>query len=533
MSSVPIKMHQPCPDCGSSDALTEYSDGHTHCFSCEQTKYPEGETEVSPSFIPVDTLEPMDLSARGLTKETCGTYQYFCGKYKSKPVQVACYYDDGGILIGQKVRFPDKTFVTLGKISTTFYGQQKFSGGKGKLVITEGEIDCLTVSQLQGNKYPVVSLPCGCTSAKKVVEHNLEWLSTFDQVILMFDMDKPGREACATVAPLLKNTFIASLPLKDPNECLQAGLGKEVIQAIWNAKPYKPDGIINGADLWERLKDQTVIPSVPYPWDDTDINKLTGGIRKGELVMVTAGTGVGKTTFFKQIMYHLGMTEKAKVGTLMLEENITKTALSLMSIHCQKPLHLNSSLVSPEKFHEINDSVLGTGRFVFYDHFGSLDGNSLLSKIRYLAVSEKCDYIFLDHLTIAVSGLQVQKGTEAQMIDYLMTQLRSIVEETGCGLFVICHLSRRDKKETAHEEGGKIALTDLRGSQGTSQLTDVVIGLERNTQGENADVKNTTRIRILKNRFSGETGIAGYLLYDKSTGIMKAVGKPTESEAEF
>ena len=283
----------------------------------------------------------------------------------------------------------------------------------------------------------------------------------------------------------------------------------------------------------ERIKDQTVVPSVPYPWEETQINELTGGIRKGELVMVTAGTGVEKTTFFKQIMYHLGMVNKARIGTLMLEENVTKTGLSIMSIHAHKPLHLNSSILSPEEFKKVNDETLGTGRFVFYDHFGSLDGNSLLSKIRYLAVSEKCDYIFLDHLTIAVSGLQVQKGTEAQMIDYLMTQLRSIVEETGCGLFVICHLSRRDKKETAHEEGGKISLTDLRGSQGTSQLTDIVIGLERNTQGDDDVIKNTTRIRILKNRFSGETGIAGYLLYDKSSGIMRSIEAPNNSEAEF
>lgn len=530
--SIPTLLHQPCPDCGSHDALTVYSDGHTHCFSCEKTTFPKGEDQSLP-LIPTNTLEAITLTSRGISKETCELYNYLCGRYKDKPVQVACFYDDTGNLIGQKLRFPDKTFITLGQVSNTFFGQQKFSGGRQKIIITEGEIDCLTVSQIQGNKYPVVSIPCGCRSAKKVIKHNLEWLSTFDEVILMFDMDEPGREATADVAPLLKNAFMATLPLKDPNECLQAGRSQEVIQAIWNAKPYKPDGIINGTDLWERLKDQTVVPSVPYPWEDTQINELTGGIRKGELVMVTAGTGVGKTTFFKQIMYNLGMVNKARIGTLMLEENVTKTGLSIMSIHAHKPLHLNSSILSPEEFKKVNDETLGTGRFVFYDHFGSLDGNSLLSKIRYLAVSEKCDYIFLDHLTIAVSGLQVQKGTEAQMIDYLMTQLRSIVEETGCGLFVICHLSRRDKRETAHEEGGKISLTDLRGSQGTSQLTDIVIGLERNTQGDDAVIKNTTRIRILKNRFSGETGIAGYLLYDKSSGIMRSIEAPKNSEAEF
>jgi hypothetical protein len=68
-------------------------------------------------------------------------YNYLCGRYKNKPVQVACFYDDAGNLIGQKLRFPDKTFITLGQVSNTFFGQQKFSGGRQKIIITEGEID--------------------------------------------------------------------------------------------------------------------------------------------------------------------------------------------------------------------------------------------------------------------------------------------------------------------------------------------------------------------------------------------------------
>ena len=59
-------------------------------------------------------------------------------------------------------------------------------------------------------------------------------------------------------------------------------------------------------------------------------------------------------------------------------------------------------------------------------------------------------------------------------------------------------------------------MSQLRGSAGIGQLSDIVIGLERNQQSaKNAHV---TTIRILKNRFSGETGVAGKLLYNQVTG---------------
>lgn len=161
--NVPIKTHLPCPDCGSHDALTEYSDGHTYCFSCQTVR---NTLARESKLIDINSLSFSPLKKRGIMTNTCEKYHYYTGYHNGKPVHVACYYDDTGELIGQKVRYPDKTFETIGKISKRFFGQELFSS-RGKLVITEGEIDCLTVSQLQGNKYPVVSIPTGVVSAKK------------------------------------------------------------------------------------------------------------------------------------------------------------------------------------------------------------------------------------------------------------------------------------------------------------------------------------------------------------------------------
>jgi twinkle protein len=121
-----------------------------------------------------------------------------------------------------------------------------------------------------------------------------------------------------------------------------------------------------------------------------------------------------------------------------------------------------------------------------------------------------CKWIFLDHVSIVVSG---QDGDERKMIDILMTKLRSLVEETQVGLLLVSHLKRPEGR--GFEEGREITLGHLRGSAGLGQLSDMVIGIERNQQDE--DTKNQSTVRILKNRFSGETGIACYLEFDNQT----------------
>lgn len=131
-----------------------------------------------------------------------------------------------------------------------------------------------------------------------------------------------------------------------------------------------------------------------------------------------------------------------------------------------------------------------------------------------MIVALGCKNIFLDHISIVVSGMDTDgDGGERKAIDKLMTSLRSLVEETQCRMFVVSHLKRPEKK--GHEEGGQVSLSQLRGSGAIAQLSDMVIGLERNQQGEQP---NVLTIRVLKNRFSGDTGVSGYLEYNPDTG---------------
>lgn len=528
--SVLVEMHKPCPDCGSHDALSKYSDGHTYCFSCHTYHKQEGEEGFVAqrlTLIPEDMMIIDDLKARGITRTTCEKYGYYKAKVNGEWTQVACYYDDSGEVVGQKIRLQGKQFSVRGHLTHRFFGQQRWPGGGGRmLVITEGEIDCLTVSQINGNKYPCVSIPNGVTSAKAVFKANLSWLDSFDKVIVMFDNDDAGREAVRSIEGLLKpqKLYVAILPLKDPNECLLAGRADDINKAIWNAKQYTPDGIINAKDTWDIVnEDDEEEQGYLYPWD-IELNNMTMGLRKEELTVLTAGTGVGKSTFVRGVAYDLGVNKGLKVGMLMLEENVKRTVKGLMSIACGKRLYINRKCVSDDEYRAAWEKTAGSGRYVLYEHFGSLEGDNLMDKIRYMAIGEQCDFIILDHVSIAVSG--IEGDNERKLIDVLMTTMRSLVEETGVGLIVISHL-RRVNDAVSHEEGGATSLSQLRGSGAIAQLADTVIGLERNQQAEGRQ-KNLVRVRVLKNRWTGETGIAGYLYYDKDTDHLEAVDKVSD-----
>ena len=481
------------------------------------------------NMIPLEELQISALPARGITKDTCAKLKYFVGEYKGNPCQVACYYDDKGSLVGQKLRFPDKSFAVLGKISGCLYGSQLWSSGK-KLVITEGEIDALSVSQVQGNKWPVVSIPNGAQAARKAIEANLEYLNNFEEIILMFDMDDPGRKACEDCAKILPlgKAYIANLPLKDPNECLKAGRSGDLVSAIWNAKPYRPDGIVSGQDLYEKCVEglDSLKDSVAYPFQA--LQSKTNGARHGELYVITSGSGMGKSTLLRELEYFFGVSKGETCGVVALEESTAKTGLELMSIFLNRRLiiSVDPDSVPKEELKSAFDATIGNGKFFLYDHFGSLDSGNLLSKLRYMIVALGCKRIFLDHISIVVSGMDnSDDGGERKAIDKLMTNLRSLVEETGCTMYVVSHLKRPDKK--GHEEGAQVSLSQLRGSGAIAQLADMVIGLERNQQGDNPNVMT---VRVLKNRFSGLTGVSGYLYYDSETGRLKDYDCPFEDD---
>ena len=229
--------------------------------------------------------------------------------------------------------------------------------------------------------------------------------------------------------------------------------------------------------------------------------------------MICAGSGVGKSTLARELGFHLIHEHHQKVGWIMLEESVQKTADALIAMANDVPLSdllENPNILDVGIWQESAEYMLS--RSAFYDAWGSSDVDNLISKMRYLAVGCDVDFIVLDHVSMVVSGLDTD---ERKTLDMLMTKLRQFVEQTGVGVIAVSHLRRNTNKESFNE-GGQVSLTDLRGSAALEQLSDVVLASERNQQ---ADTKSTvTHFRVLKNRPHGVLGSAGYAEWDTSTG---------------
>ena len=526
--------HEACPSksCNSSDAFARYDDGHGYCFSCGYYESKKGEV-VKKEKIPSTLIdaEPQALVKRSINLNTCKLWDYGVAKRNGTTVQVATYRDSKGKAVAQKLRYPDKSFQILGDASKMgLWGQHLWQGGGRMVTITEGEIDSMSISQMSGNQYAVVSLPNGAQGAHKAIANSLEWLSTFDRVVLMFDQDEAGQKAvekCASILPIGK-AMIAKLPLKDANEMLVQGRGGDIVKAQWNAQPYRPDGVVLGEDLWDSVSEVDETESIPYPF--AGMNTKTYGIRKGELVTLTSGTGIGKSSICRELAYHL-ITNDKKVGYIALEESVKRSALGIMGIHLNTPIHIHGTDVGEGKLKEAFDATMGTGNCVMYDHFGSMENDILINKIRYMVKALDVEYVFLDHISIVISSYM--QGDERRRIDAVVTQLRSLVQELNISLIMVSHLKRPEGK--AHEEGGKTSLAQLRGSASIGQLSDICFGFERDQQDELTS--NITTVRVLKNRFSGETGICAMLEYDKDTGRLTestaTIAKPEGKQPSF
>jgi len=528
-----IRTHLPCPDCGSTDALSEY-ENNTYCFSCSKSTYTgknkqQAQTDQRRNNMRDELLhgEYIDVKGRGLSAKTCRKYGYHLAEIDGSPAYLANYYDDQNNLVGQKVRFKDKSFRIRGKVDpSVMFGKQLFRDKGRQVIITEGEVDALSIAEAFDAKYPVVSLPNGASSAAKVIKKNLEWLEGFNNIVLWFDNDQPGKDAVEAVMPLLSpgKVKVVSTQYKDANEMLLAEGKASVVNATYDAKEWRPDGILNGSDLWEKYKEKQVFETAHYPYPKMD--DMFKGLRKGELVTFTAGSGMGKSTVVREIAYDLMLRQEQKIGYIALEENWRSTLTKFLGMYSNKPLFFDDELTEEEE-KEAWGETIGKDRLYLYDHFGSIETENLLSKIRVMIHNCGVDYIVLDHISIVVSGME--GGDERRSIDNLMTMLRSVVEETNVGMLLISHL-RRASGDKGHEDGAQITLSQLRGSGAIAQLSDAVIGLERDAQSE--EEGDRIGIRVLKNRFGGMLGKADVLQYNHTTGRIELSSDEFDGEID-
>jgi len=523
----------PCPHCPSSDAYATHEDGHGYCFSCEAYDRVAYGGEVVDEFEKekkdkslIDPGEYRALPSRRITVETCRKYGYSVSRLGGQTVHVAPYYAKGK-LAAQHLRTADKDFYWRGNSKDVeLFGQHLWAAGGKRIIITEGEIDCLTMAQAFGLKWPVVSIPSGVQGAYKALQRHLEYIDSFDEIVLAFDNDEPGREGVEKCAPLftpgkVKIYQYPSPDYKDPNQMLVDGLtAKEICVGVWNAQPYQPDGIVSGDALWEAVS-QPVEMGLSYPWKT--LTELTYGIRLGELIGLGAGTGLGKTEVFKEMALHLIVEHHQTVGLLFLEESNKDTMLALMGKYAKKRFHIPGVPYSEDEKYQAFLALKNNVHL--WNHFGGTSYETIKSRLRYMVLGLGCKYVFLDHITALTSG--DKDGDERKQIDYIMTDLASLVRELNFNLHFISHLNTPEGKP--HEEGGRVMLKHLRGSRAIAQWSSFVFALERNQQEPDPIKRHISTFRILKDRYTGQaTGEVLFLRYDLETGRLEECSAPDD-----
>ncbi|CAB4120913.1 Archaeal primase DnaG/twinkle, TOPRIM domain [uncultured Caudovirales phage] len=529
-----IKSREPCPKCVlqkgqvSRNNLTIYPDGK-YCQSCG---YLEGKG------IPLIPGTIVELATRGINKQTCERYNVRVAQNNYGYLETIFPIYDNGKVVRQKIKSQSdkKQQRFTGSKTTRMFGMNLYSPTKKlPILITEGEEDCLALSQMMPN-LPVISITSGAKGAEKQLLANLEWLSEWKEVILCFDNDAPGQDAVSKCVGIFQPGTIRSavFPLKDANEMLLAGRIEDAKKAIAAAETIKPSTIVFVEDiLSEVLKKPSY--GTQWPWDF--MTKITYGCRLGEVYMLAGDTSSGKT----QMMYQIVSTwlrEDCKVGLIDLERQNQQTVQRIIAGMINKRIYLPDC--NDFDIEEISKEIEKiSGKLALYrPESGKISLESILINIRYLNKGYKINYFVVDNLTALSSNVKDMKDYE--FASYATGQLVQLAKELNVLIFIINHIVKdpiklqaditmadnyqftTNKEGLSWETGRMPEAGHLYGGGKVIKLPDYVIVISRNRMSADDDEHRTIRVKFLKTRF--ESSFEGHefrIIYDFKTGQLK------------
>lgn len=526
-----VEYHLPCPKCHSSDAFSVNDRGWGKCFSCgvnlpldnkEEKKYVKSKEYA---FVPFSKESDSLVFQKEHTKQVLpyrGLNEHTLKVYNSKvrvgedgaPYAIEFPYGD----LGCKVRAWDrKEFMWDGKTDQTLFGMDRFPPANIAVMITEGEIDAMSAYQMMGGKIPVVSVR-NAQGGRSDCEKAYKYLNSFEKIYLALDNDDPGQKASVEIAKLFDINKVYHVQLgeglKDANAYLTEGRAEQFNKAYWNAKKFLPKGIINSYDdIKATLLKNRRGSIADYPF--ATLQEMTYGIREGELVLFTAQEKVGKTEIIRAIEHHLLKTTEENMGIIHLEEEEKRSVQGLLSYELDTPVHLpDCQATVDEQLEAYKKLTKRDGRVHYYTHFGSDDPDTILDTIRYLVGVCHCKFIFLDHITMLVTGYE--GDDERKKLDYISTRLAMLTRELGFTLFLVSHVN--DNGQT-------------RGSRNISKVADLIVHLDRDNESADYDTRNTTALLVKGNRFAGVSGPAGHLIFNPHTYQVKEKTLETIAEA--
>lgn len=447
------------------------------------------------------------LPARGIREEVIKFYNILTKVQDGNPITWGFIYPNEAIKSRQ---ISEKKFQTEGPIAEAgLFGRDKFNAGSKKSVtIVEGEWDAAAMYQALNGNSACVSVQ-SASSAMRDCKREFEWINSFDKIVLAFDGDEPGQKAANQVASLFDFNKVYRVKLekyKDANEFVEHKAEHELAEIWKNARKYTPDHIINTfQEIQESLKEarEETIGTYPHP---TMQNALYG-LHRGELIVFKGMEGIGKTEIFRAIEYHLLKSSTSlRIGMVHLEEDKSTTIKGISTYELGIPCNLPDAGVSETDVFNAYKKAVGDNedRLYIYTMFGGDDPDDVLESIRFLVTKGGVDVVFLDHITMLVTGNE--NDDERRKLDYISTKMKKMAKELRFCLVIISHVN----------DDGK-----TRGSRNITKVANTVIHMSRDLTSTDELTRNTLVLTIEKARLTGRTGPGGRYFFDTNSYTLK------------
>jgi twinkle protein len=545
MSGVSIDPRLPCEECGSSDGvqLFQQEDGsvNARCFACpdggRHIDYDPREKGAIPEAPPKRELKQdhtklmkevsgfpiLALEDRGISQEVAEHYGVHVALSEEDGTTVTHhYYPDtkGGVVCGYEVRdCLNKKFTALGdrKGAVELWGttQAKSAGGM-KLFITEGRCDAMALFQcLKENTAKkwshltpsVVSLTRGAGGALKDILNNREFVDSYKEVILVLDGDEPGQDARDKVLKTFPHFKVVDLPLKDANDMLLAGRGKELFNLVmWNSEVKRQGQVVDVSDF---IEEALIKPEhgVPTPWPG--VTKLTYGFREHTIHIIGAAPKIGKSDHEYQCIEWLANTQNQLVGVFDLENPPKKTAKKVASKFA------GLDYTKPDSVYETADLrahlMQLDGRVRFYDRGASRDWSDIRVAMEEMHLLDGIKFFVLDPLTALVSRYTSSEANDK--LNEICTDIADFVYKHPVTLLIYTHVNPKPKSSKPHEEGGRVLSGEFTGSRAMEKWFHYGWGIRRDRSPE-SEAPNTSYLDLLFDRDFGESGTVE-LFFDK------------------
>lgn len=407
----------------------------------------------------------------------------------------ADHLDDKGIRRAKLWIFEDELSTMSG-----LYVLKQFTEGEGK-----------------ENTFACIGLPAGSGT----IVQCLQWLidtkriERFEEVVYVHDNDKAGFESYQAGRALYAELRGTTTDLKDANDMLMEGRNKELFKTlVRGARVRSPDGAATVSDAMRDAEEvQTEGLSLPWP-GLTEMVKVVWG----ELWGIGGGVGCGKTLLAHAIAAHFINVHKVGVGMFMLEERIGKTLINV-STHLTG---IKSVGFERERQSQISEQYNLDDLLHLWKNKGANDWENIAQCIRYYATVLGVKLFFIDNITALTNTLSsTEINTEVAKI---ATEAHGLCDELNITIMIFSHLNP-PHSGPSHEEGGEVRPVQFTGGRGIMRWSENMLGFERNLYAE-GEAKHISRIRVLKERENGHTGVIT-TRYDLETGRLE------ECEGDF